>query len=330
MSLTDALIDRLLPRDLPPDHAVSDAAERRLGEIDATATDDLLIRALVWQDFLHAVVADSANRIADMLTFRGMDVYRFEMYVGFVPLSVSDFLDDKVNRARRGTDYVFGGVLFDFQALADPGTALTSIDLGEIDPRLAGLPMLRKSASLDFHSPPNLVNATATAWASNRLTPSVDYILTAAHCVNWQQNGQTVTLSSGRQTAVFDCATYPIDGALLDAFNMSPATRTSLPVEPMPVVGEAFEFVGRSSPGGVQGRLTMIHVLPGVTSSFSPARLQLDRPGLHGDSGALVRSRVSGRGLALYSGLIVTPQVSYAVSQGLQQLCDLFEIDLWE
>lgn len=334
MALTDELIVRLLPEGFPEGAPMSSEAEYRMSEFEDSMPESPLLRVLRWQDLLEKTVRENRDGISDTLTASGFDEQRFEFAVGFVPLSPADFLDDKINQKRRGTDYVFGGMLFDFSSTAFPvGSRLTSMDLGVFDDRLKGIPMLQKEAGLVLHAPPNLMNATATCWATSRTqhTPAPkDYILTAAHTVNWQNNSQNVSLSSGQQASIYDLAPIPIDAMLLDPGYVSKGTVTQLPAEVKPVAGERYEFTGLTSKAGVAGRLTTVNVTPGSTSFMTPDRIQLDKAGQSGDSGALVRSRESGKGLGIYSGLITTAQANYVISQGLEQVRARFDIDLWE
>ena len=52
--------------------------------------------------------------------------------------------------------------------------------------------------------------------------------------------------------------------------------------------------------------------------------------GQSGDSGALVRSRRSGRGIGIYTGTLKGNNVTYVHSQAMEQACTLLDIDLWE
>jgi hypothetical protein len=92
---------------------------------------------------------------------------------------------------------------------------------------------------------------------------------------------------------------------------------------------EPFSFDGSKS-GSVNGKVTLVHVLPGMAHSYSPQRVYLDTAGQSGDSGALVRSRRSGRALGIYTGTLNGKGVTYIHSQAMEQACNLLSIALWE
>ncbi|HYW64796.1 MAG TPA: hypothetical protein VE865_16520, partial [Bradyrhizobium sp.] len=300
----------------------------RLAELEGqTGREAMLPRILAWQILIAETLRNNLSRVADTLTRIGWDE-SFELVVGYVALAPAQYADQLIGDARRNEDHVFGAALFDYRGRHDRPTR-RSMDMGELDHRLRGLPLVYVPVANVFHTVPDVYLATSTCWAANSPGGKPDHILTAAHNVSWQGPGRRVAFNGGLTGQVVQSTTHPVDAALI-APNFSPSVLSAqIAVEPVPVLTEPFSFDGSKS-GAVYGKVTLVHVVPGVAHPYSPQRVYLDTAGQSGDSGALVRSRRSGRALGIYTGTLKARGVTYIHSQAMEQACTLLAIDLWE
>ncbi|MCA1336886.1 hypothetical protein [Pseudooceanicola marinus] len=350
--LTDEIANALVPKDLP-EMSLSEAATDRLErdqDRDGDFRDEkddvegkepsrrdentLSKRILYWNDLLQQIIGENRYRMLDYLgkhpwhSERGYPHLENEgiyFSTGFVELPKRLYADGLAQKSRKQTPYIFGASLIGLEKHIDLSGRSPFIDLGEFDMRLKGLPLILEKGSSRYFSTPNLIDATSTCWASC----AGWLVLTAAHTFNWVNHGQNVTLEGGVDGNVHAVANYPIDGALVHIDQNPPQNIVRITPEPCPQPNEPYEFYGMKSKT-VSGNVTTVSVLPGVTSSMEPARVRLDTGGQPGDSGALVRSLKTGNGLSIYSGVIDTNGQTYQISQGLDQVANVFSIDLWE
>jgi hypothetical protein len=330
--LSNELVLHLLPEAEANVANMPERGVQRLVEFETFEPGSPLPRCLKWQVFLGESLRGHINEIAMKLANASYITSRFELAVGFIAVATRYFVDPLINRARRGTDYVFGVVLYDFASSQRDGTdAPIAFDLGDLDARLAGLPAMYMPATPEYHAAPHPDGATATCWAREKnVTGSADLVLSAAHAIKWQNLGQDVKMHNGLTGAVHDVTAFPIDGLLIKPGIAAPKTVTSVAVEALPVVGETFEFFGAATVTPIRGHVTKVHVVTKAISPLTPDRIHLDCAGQAGDSGAMIRSRSSGRAMSLYSGVLNVPGQVHVFSQGLEQVRNYFSIDLWE
>lgn len=350
--LTDEIADLLVPNDLPEmtlSMAAADRLERDrvrdtsipdestdVGERDLTGSGEnsLSDRILFWNDLLQQIIGESRGRIFEYLGIKSRNLPWEEPEVadegtylstGFVEVPPRLYPKNLIHRSRRQTPYAFGASLIGLEEHVTLFERPPLVDLGEFDERLKGMPLIIEKGSSRYFSAPNLINATSTCWAECEGW----LVLTAAHTFNWVNRGQNVSFEGGINGNVQAIANYPIDGALVQIDQTPQTNKVSITSEPCPQPNEPYQFYGMKSKI-VSGNVTTVSVLPGVTSSMEPARVRLDTGGQPGDSGALIRSLKTGNGLSIYSGVIDTDGKTYQISQGLDQVANVFSIDLWE
>ncbi len=326
--LTDQIADTLVPTDLP-DVALSQRAVERL-EVDRFSVEDdpLAERILYWNDLLQQVLIERDRFLPDFFGHRTLIEKSASIYLstGFVELPKHIYANEIIRKARKNTPYVFGASLVVLEGGGERSVSPQVLDLGRFSEDLSGVPLIAEHGSTRYFSAPNLLNASSTCWAMGTYTG----ILTAAHTFSWQNYGQNVWFQGGMMGRLAAIAPYPIDGAIVDINQAPPSQPIQLAPEPYPQPNERYEFDGMTSKKPVSGKVTTVSVLPGVTDPMEPARVRLDTGGQPGDSGALVRSLKTGRGLSLYSGIIDTGSHIYNISQGLEQVANLFNIQLLE
>ena len=133
-------------------------------------------------------------------------------------------------------------------------------------------------------------------------------VLTAGHVVAGLPLGYQVTVGSmpGQQGYLSDVAPECIDAAFISVPWPRPSPKR-LPIQSPIVVGDPAEFHGiHSTVTGAFVTTIMSH--PAYLGAAMPQLVFLDRVGVKGDSGALVRSP-SNEGMGMYLGLI-RPQTS--------------------
>jgi hypothetical protein len=329
MPLSNETALRLLPEGRP-ESAFSVEEARRLAELDRqVGPQALLSRVLAWHIFIATTLRSNLPRVADSLTGMAWEKGSFELAVGFVTLAPVQNSDPLISQARQNEDYVFGAALFDYRVGRD-GAMRSSMDMGALNDRLRGLPLVWVPVAEMYHAAPNVNLGTSSCWAaypSGGQQPR--HILTAAHNVNWAGPGTRVAFSGGLTGQVARSTLRPVDAALIDPNFGVPVLANQISLEPVPVQTEPYVFDGAKS-GVVNGKITLVHVLAGIAHPYSPQRVYLDTAGQPGDSGALVRSRQSGRALSIYTGILSGNGATYIHSQAIAQACGLLGIDLWE
>jgi len=327
MPVSDETAYQLLPEGRPESEFANPLVLARLRELEKEfGRDGLLPRSLVWHSLVATVLSDGIGRIIEVFGIPRRSA--FDVAVGFIDLRAWEEQGYSSTEGRMLDGHVFGTVLFDTQFVSQE--PLFSVrDLGVWDERLKGIPLIYIPVASVPHSPPSVLGTTSTCWAGRRKGSGPSDILTAAHAFGWYGAGTTVLLDNGSNGQVNSVCQHPVDAALIRPSSAPSGAMQPVVVEPVPVPQEPFEFVGNAS-SLVQGKLDQVHILPGVSDPYSPQRIYLDTAGQPGDSGALVRSTVSGRALGIYTGKLENANAVYIHSQAMQQACDLLDIDLWE
>jgi hypothetical protein len=329
MPLSDEAAFLLLPQGRPDPMLARPEEVERLRELEEqVGPEGMLPRILAWHLLIAWVLRENLSRIADTLTGLDWQEEAFELAVGYVALAPRQYVDPLIGAARRNDDHVFGAAFFDYRGHPDRPIR-SSMDLGALDDRLRGLPLLHIQVAEIHHAAPNVHLATSTCWAAHPKGTAPMHILTAAHNVAWRGQGHGVAFDGGLTGSAFISTAYPVDAALIAPNFSPPPLSAQIQIEPVPVQTEPYSFDGSKS-GTVSGKVSLVHVLPGMAHSYSPQRVYLDTAGQSGDSGALVRSRRSGRALGIYTGTLKGNGVIYIHSQAMEQACALLDVDLWE
>lgn len=326
--LTDEIADAIVPPELPR-LTLSDEASQRLKSDGSGGEDDPLAkRILYWNDLIQQVLGDRRGDILGRFGFSNYGDQPASNFLssGFVEIPGQLYANGLIHKSRKTTPYTFGASLIGLEGGEGYADTPQVMDLGYLDDRLKGFPLVIEYGSTQYFAAPNLANATATCWAVGNGSAGV---LTAAHTFNWHNHHQNVWLHGRIMGQVQNMGPYPIDGAIVGISGGPSAQAIQLTPEPCPQPNEDFEFDGMMSQR-VRGKVTTVSVLPGVIDPMEPARVRLDTGGQSGDSGALVRSLKTGMGLSIYSGVINTGAQIYNISQGLEQVANLFQVQLLE
>jgi hypothetical protein len=249
MPLSDETAFRLLPVGRPPIPLARSGEElARLTELEGqTGPDAPLPRILDWHILIAATLRNTFDKVANTLTAQAWGEL-FELVAGYVALAPEQYADPLINAARKNEDYVFGAALFDYRG--HPYQPIRrSMDMGDLDSRLHGLPLVHVPVADIFHAAPNVNLATSTCWAATSIPPGgkPDHILTAAHNVHWQGRGHRVAFNGGLTGQVVRSASHPVDAALIAPNFLPPALSVKIQVESVPVPTEPFSFDGSKS-----------------------------------------------------------------------------------
>jgi hypothetical protein len=318
--LTQNVVEALLPPNDPPslvpEGVPTDFFEARLQRLES-AEQKHIFR---WVTALQAI----AERSQFDRQYPG---FQYSTY-GFVP--VAGTVADRTQTA--------GGYVFGIAVELEPTGDGSSQELDLIGLENLRIPCVfnRRRLVLDVANP-IAPRGTGACWAHSRKTkikPAADGALTAEHVVANLPLTSSVPMSDPGNWHLGDRGTCKIDAALIVQAGCIPSTAGKLAVEFNPQSKMVVEIRGVVS-GVIQTKITHGQTHPTYLSGRHPMRVFLDKYGVPGDSGALVKDPSTGRGVGIYMGRDPVPPslgaaaVYEGVAQYLPQVQHELELDLF-
>jgi len=328
MVLTTEIMDRVLPdgfSDWRPrnEQAVNKAQALRARD----GGEGPFSRSYFWQKCLTHRLREERNWLSLSLTGLEYSNEWLEQAVGFIEVDASIVHDEAIQQASRGTGYFFGAILYDHRDNPEKAR-LTSLDFGELDGMLKGIPTIRLAAADILHGP-HLAGATSSCWASLRnLKNQPDHILTVKHAIAGLRKGQRVAMAGGGSSTLIEFCEGSVDAALIKP-HQALTSMQSVKLDVDPAVGSDITFTGAGS-NQRTGKITKTWVFPTDSSAYDAQRVHFDVAGVQGDSGALVRLAATGEAVGLYTGIKVGRSTQSGMSQAIWQATELLKIDLYE
>jgi hypothetical protein len=179
-------------------------------------------------------------------------------------------------------------------------------------------------------------SGTASCWARSRVRQPFppEGLLTARHVLD-QLMGQDVALgdwipmTKGGSAPVCDLAPQPIDAAIIEV--QFPKDLQHLHLQPYVAQWMPVEICTK------RGNLNNLVI--GVTDTYNvwnspdvPAYLELDTPGMPGDSGSLVIDSTTGGAAGLYRGVFAAsyPAAVHGRAAHMRQLAEMMDMELYQ
>ena len=179
---------------------------------------------------------------------------------------------------------------------------------------------------------------TGACYAHSRkgaISPAdADGVLTAGHVVRGKL-GSPVTMSTSSGWKLGDRGSCKIDAALIVLAGSLPSSLSSLAVQANPVASSMVEFYGEATKGLITARITHTQIHSTYLSDEHPMRVFFDKPGIAGDSGALVLEQGTKTGVGIYMGSYPIPPtgggqpVQEGGAQALSQAQHVLQLDLY-
>lgn len=295
--LTDEIAFRVLPEiDAPPRfpegvqrEAVLMLAERLQSQVTR--------KALLWVTALQAHIEKELwlNWANNIPGFQGVTY-------GFVPVAEGSRANGGI---KQYGSYVFG-VAIEIEPGESPDQAIELL-------RYENIPFAcvfnRRPAELHVANP-NFPVGTGACWARSqkrKIQPASDGVLTAAHVVQQARLRGPVSMDAPGLWHLGDRGTCKIDAALVVQTGCIPSGTSRLPIQYHPIGTTDVFFDGVGTAGTVHARITHTITHPTYLSGRNPMRVFFDKYGVSGDSGALIREKNTGLGVALYMGRELVP-----------------------
>jgi hypothetical protein len=317
--LSDDIVQNLLPRDfrqvIVPVGVEEAYFERRISEIESPLQREIY-------RLTTALQAITEERRLD----RNQPGFQGATY-GFVPVGA----DVRVPRDFPVIDgYVFGAAV-QLPAIKNGPPQIIRVVRSE----KLSFPVVLNFSAIEFHvANPSGSIGTGACWARSKkaaIRPSHEGILTAAHIFDGVPLLTQVGMSLPGPWYLGDRGECKIDAAIIVQTDCIPYLTSSLQVENYPIANQTVTFSGVGSGASVQAQIQ--HSAPNGThlTQLHPLRLYLDKGGVPGDSGALVRNS-SGAGVGIYIGKvpILGTHTYYGVAQLLSQAQYALNVDLYE
>lgn len=185
-----------------------------------------------------------------------------------------------------------------------PGPQFEIIDHIEFPRLKASFSLAYRQVAIEPHAIPHPANATSACWARCNTTGMWGAV-TAGHALSGNRPGRPVPLAGGGVGYLLRSYYQPIDAAFVVA-SKPPVAPAPLPILSFPACGLPVMLECQS---GCQPR-TVVRVMDSMgvlhTREFA-VLLFLDQPGVHGDSGALVRT-TNGEAVGIYKAGMPSPQ----------------------
>jgi hypothetical protein len=292
MEYSDTYLRQQLPREDPPFELIpADVSDEIASWIERIDVEDreLIARSTRWT---YAIFAELAS-----------GRFEFERPWYDYPWLVPDLLFD-LRRVSIGLfDKEFEGLGFGIviDVPRRPGSAFEVIDT-VVFPRLRQrFPLGFRRSEIELHLA-HPANATSACWARCNST-GLWGVLTAGHAVPSSRPGRAVSLAGGGYGNLLRSHYQPVDAAFV-LVQSPPRDPTPLPLLSFPAAGQPVTIECQS---GSQHRTifrTMDTMGVNHTREFA-VLFYLDRPGVPGDSGSLVRM-ATGEAAGLYKGSMQT------------------------
>ncbi len=270
-----------------------------------------------------------------------------DISAGFIPFSAEQegtFMSPRQARmsyssartiTEGGVSYAFGLVIgisvsdsIMEQVAKDEHIELSQVVGGE-------MPFVAEFRKAIEHNPPNPVGVTATCYARPRVNKRFfgpqwsDGIVIARHVLAnvGFALGTTVQMQLGGTAIVSDIdSATTIDAAVLD-FGSAPAMLQPLLLAP--AVAPGTDVYVRTASGGFDATVLRIYEDPHYFGNMMSHRVVIDRIGVSGNSGALVRRKMHGDAVGIYIGS--TGQVpAEGLVQSMRQVTEYFGIELFD